>query len=125
MFFIGECEFKTHVPENVLNKGLANYIEGFSGICFQEHQVRDIENRLRNVKENGGISKSDHLNSLKERHSFPSRSSYQSSQPSQDESKCPRGGGRLIDRVAKKGTNAGRKFKGCSGYPKCHYILNS
>jgi len=119
VFFIGECEFKTPMPENVLNRGLADHIRSFSRVCFEDHQVRDIENRLRNVKENGGISKSDHLDSLKERHCSPSQPS-----DSSDQSKCPRCGGRLIERVAKKGTYAGRTFKGCSGYPACKYILN-
>jgi ssDNA-binding Zn-finger/Zn-ribbon topoisomerase 1 len=121
VFFIGECEFKTPMPNNVLSRGLADHVRSFSMVCFQDHQVRDIENRLRNVKENGSISKSDHLNSLKERHSNPS-----SHKPNlSDQSKCPRCGGRLIERVAKKGTYAGRTFKGCSGFPACKYILNS
>jgi len=38
-----------------------------------------------------------------------------------EEIKCPQCGGRLVKRVAKKGTNAGREFYGCSNYPKCRY----
>lgn len=34
---------------------------------------------------------------------------------------CPKCGGTLILRIAKKGTNAGNQFYGCSNYPKCHY----
>ena len=37
---------------------------------------------------------------------------------------CPRCGGKLILRTAKKGNNAGNSFWGCSNYPKCHYIEN-
>ena len=36
---------------------------------------------------------------------------------------CPRCGGDLVLRVAKKGTNAGNSFYGCSNYPKCRYVL--
>lgn len=35
---------------------------------------------------------------------------------------CPRCGGTLIFRQAKKGSNIGKAFYGCSNYPKCRYI---
>ena len=37
---------------------------------------------------------------------------------------CPRCGGQLILRTAKKGNNAGNQFYGCSNYPRCRYIQN-
>lgn len=37
---------------------------------------------------------------------------------------CPKCGGELILRVAKRGDNAGKKFYGCKNYPKCRYIYN-
>ncbi len=37
---------------------------------------------------------------------------------------CPWCGKELILRTAKKGTNAGNRFYGCSGYPQCKYIKN-
>jgi restriction system protein len=36
---------------------------------------------------------------------------------------CPRCGGHMIPRLAKKGVNAGSKFYGCSSFPKCRYTL--
>lgn len=41
-----------------------------------------------------------------------------------DQMVCPRCGGKLVLRTAGKGTNVGRKFWGCSNYPKCRYIKN-
>ena len=35
---------------------------------------------------------------------------------------CPRCGGKLLLRTAKKGANAGKKFYGCEKFPKCRYI---
>jgi ssDNA-binding Zn-finger/Zn-ribbon topoisomerase 1 len=35
---------------------------------------------------------------------------------------CPKCGGRLVPRVARRGTNAGRQFLGCSNFPRCRYI---
>lgn len=37
---------------------------------------------------------------------------------------CPKCGGKLILRTAKKGANQGNTFLGCSNFPKCHYIKN-
>lgn len=37
---------------------------------------------------------------------------------------CPRCGGNLIIRQAKRGSNTGKSFFGCSNYPKCRYIRN-
>ena len=37
---------------------------------------------------------------------------------------CPRCGSKLILRTAKKGTNVGNQFYGCSAFPKCRYIKN-
>ena len=37
---------------------------------------------------------------------------------------CPRCGGKLILRTAKRGSNIGNSFYGCSNYPKCRYIQN-
>lgn len=34
---------------------------------------------------------------------------------------CPKCGNTLIERIAKRGQNAGNKFLGCSNFPKCRY----
>ena len=38
------------------------------------------------------------------------------------ENRCPRCGGELVVRTVKKGEHKGKKFLGCSNYPKCRYI---
>ncbi|SCZ77507.1 NERD domain-containing protein [Pseudobutyrivibrio xylanivorans] len=37
---------------------------------------------------------------------------------------CPKCGGELVLRTAKKGDNAGNQFYGCSNFPKCRFIMN-
>ena len=37
---------------------------------------------------------------------------------------CPRCGAKIVLRTAKRGTNAGKQFYGCSAFPKCHYTRN-
>lgn len=41
-----------------------------------------------------------------------------------DEYICPKCGGKLVLRTAKKGANAGSQFYGCSNYPNCWYTKN-
>jgi len=37
---------------------------------------------------------------------------------------CPKCGGELILRTAKRGENAGKQFYGCLNYPQCRYVQN-
>ena len=37
---------------------------------------------------------------------------------------CPRCGGRLVARTAKRGEHAGHRFLGCETFPRCRYIEN-
>jgi hypothetical protein len=37
---------------------------------------------------------------------------------------CPRCGGKLVIRTAKRGKNAGNHFFGCSNYPDCRFTKN-
>lgn len=37
---------------------------------------------------------------------------------------CPKCGNKLVLRTAKKGSNVGKQFYGCSNYPNCRYIKN-
>jgi hypothetical protein len=38
---------------------------------------------------------------------------------------CPECGGRLVERVAKRGQHAGKPFVGCSGYPACKFMITT
>ncbi len=107
VIFTGESEFKTPMPENIIDRGLSRYIESFVERMLTEDQVEDIARTLRSLKDSSGLSKSDHLKSLEERHSSTTQ--------------CPRCGGSLVSRIAKQGAHAGQSFLGCSNYPRCRY----
>jgi restriction system protein len=107
VFFIGECEFKTPMPPNVLNGGLIPYIKSFKNMCLTYQQVSEIERRLMALKQDKSLTKEVHLDSLLKRH--------------ESESMCPRCGERLVRRVGRKGDSAGKPFLGCNGYPKCKF----
>jgi restriction system protein len=42
----------------------------------------------------------------------------------QQENNCPKCSSPLVKRIAKRGTNTGNEFFGCSGFPKCRYVEN-
>jgi len=43
--------------------------------------------------------------------------------PASIEPMCPKCGGKMLLRTAKKGANAGRQFWGCENYPKCRAMM--
>jgi hypothetical protein len=110
VFFIGDCEFKTSMPRNVLNSGLTSYIKEFTLSRFTSEQVREIENSLLSLKQDKTLNRQAHLTSLSERH--------------ESGTACPKCGGQLVNRVAKQGSVIGKSFLGCSRYPRCRYIKN-
>jgi restriction system protein len=107
VFFIGDCNFKTTMPSNVLSSGLIPYIKGFRNMCLTPQQVSDIETKLIALKSDDSFTNKEHLASLRQR--------YNSGDS------CPRCGKNLVRRTAQKGANAGKSFWGCSGYPKCKF----
>jgi hypothetical protein len=108
VFFIGDCEFKTDMPSNVLNSGLIPYIKEFRLARLSSQQVEQIEASLISLKQNKTLNRNAHLDSLRERHELTTI--------------CPRCGGSLVQRISKKGEFSGKPFLGCSNYPKCKYI---
>ncbi len=110
IYFSGDVEFKTSMPQNVLNSGLARYIKRHRSPLLFENSIEDIEYKLKNHKTWSSLTNRDHVKSLKRRH--------------QSNSHCPRCGSELVLRTAKQGPSAGSQFYGCSNYPKCRFSKN-
>jgi len=108
VFFIGDCEFKTEMPPNVLNRGLIPYIKEFRQALISPQQVAQIEAALISLKQDKSLNRRAHLDSLRERH--------------ESTTICPHCGGALVQRVSKTGKFAGKPFLGCSNYPRCKYL---
>lgn len=107
VFFIGECTFKAPMPENVLNSGLSNYIKSYHQILLSPPEVDRISSEIKTLKDNPNFSRKEHLQSLRDRHASTTI--------------CPKCGSELVERIARKGPNAGSTFLGCSNFPKCRY----
>ena len=105
--FVGDVEFKTELPPNVLRSGLSSYIKQFGEVVLSDDEVERISGLLSNVKSESKISKSEHIQSLKERHS--------------SNTICPKCGSDLVIREVKQGERKGSQFLGCSSYPRCRF----
>lgn len=108
VMFIGESQFKTSMPTNVLDRGYSSYIKSKTRQLLSTEEVDKIYSSLKSGKiKNSSATKQQHINSLKERFSSTTT--------------CPKCGSSLILRTAKKGKNIGAKFYGCTAFPKCRF----
>lgn len=103
-------KFKNKMPENVITwHEYTRYIKSKKDILFTDEEVDRICIQLQNIKDEttflGGLR---HAKSLQDRYSSTTI--------------CPKCGGKLVERISKKGQNAGTNFLGCENYPRCVYI---
>ncbi len=83
--------------------------------------INKIYERLYPLTQVGELEKMEHIETIKKRYEKPVLS--KTTTETQDK-KCPRCGGKLVLKVAKRGNYAGSKFYGCANYPGCKYIEN-
>lgn len=108
IIFWGSCEFKTPMPDNVLNNSYTPYIKSKKQCLLTEDEVELICSELKKVKDSMGfISDWHHVRDVKRR--------YEST------TVCPKCGGNLLERTSHTGKRAGQQFIGCENYPRCHY----
>ncbi len=112
--FVGDSTFKTNMPENVTYAG--GYIRYIKS--RQEAVLSDVEVRLAIQKiEHGRLSQSiktnvEHVSHVK------TVIEKKASEPN-----CPKCSGRMVQREVKKGKNLGKRFWGCTRFPKCRGML--
>jgi len=111
VYFVGDCQFKTQLPANVLKSGLGRYIKKFRNRVLSPEGVDRLIRTLEKHVSESSLTTRDHVRSLRERHA--------------SSTVCPRCGSNLIVRTAKKGPNAGSKFLGCENYPRCRFTKNA
>lgn len=70
IFFIGDCQFKTPMPPNVLNHGLLQWIENHRSPIINPDQVTRIRESLANHERSTDrkAAARQHLRNLKKRH---------------------------------------------------------
>ncbi len=88
---------------------------------MSKSKINEIYDKLYPLTQMGELEKTEHIENIKKRYDKP----VSSNEPTKVQDKiCPRCGGKLTLKVAKRGNYAGNKFYGCENYPECKYIEN-
>ncbi|AOS83569.1 nuclease [Chlorobaculum limnaeum] len=112
--FVGDSTFKTPMPPNVTCCGrYIGYIKSFHEPVLSESEVQSALVQIQSGRlETTRKTNRKHVQKLQAR-----------SDPSADR-KCPKCGSAMVLRTAKRGANMGKKFLGCSAFPKCRVVQN-
>ncbi|WCH28889.1 nuclease-related domain-containing protein [Aeromonas salmonicida] len=133
IYFIGDCTFKTPMPDNVMNRGLIRYIKGKTTPVLTPAEVtRVIDTIQRGRLAANWQTHRQHVAQLKARHGVATQPvpasipTYHSPSPPAAIHKansqcpmCPNCGNPMVLRTASRGDNKGNQFWGCSNFPKC------
>jgi len=112
--FVGECEFKTPMPENVFcGLSYTKYIKSFDEERLSPLQIRQTLSKLQRKRLKQGLTTDrEHVDNLKQR--------KQSKPTTSNQNICSRCGSQMIKRINRKN---GQEFYGCSSYPRCKNTL--
>ncbi|WP_323912167.1 nuclease-related domain-containing protein [Aeromonas caviae] len=134
IYFIGDCTFKTPMPDNVMNRGLIRYIKEKTTQVLTPADIIQVVKTIQQTRLTPNWqTHRQHVAQLKARHLAPSRkspsatlladnttaSSHILPAPTEQSPACPRCGNLMVLRTASRGEHKGTQFWGCSGYPKC------
>ena len=113
--FIGDSTFKTEMPENVIYGGrYLQYIKSKKQAVLSESEVNEISRKI----ESGRLLTSSKTN----REHVDHVKKIVTEKEDNTAKYCPKCGSSMVVREVKKGQNIGKKFLGCSGFPKCRYV---
>jgi len=110
--FAGQSTFKTSMPANVTRGGgFITYIKSFDTPVLSEPEVKSAVDQIQSGRL--APSRATHRRHVQQlgKRSNPSA-----------ERQCPKCGSRMVLRTARRGSNAGNQFWGCSSYPGCRYM---
>ncbi len=109
--FVGNSTFKTEQPDNVVSLlHLVPYLKRFYRPVLDHETIDHYAYILRKHIHDNPTTLSEHIQNVKQNQINP---------------RCPRCGKPMVLRTAKKGSNAGSNFWGCSNYPKCRGTKSS
>lgn len=113
--FIGDSDFKTPMPENVVYAGgYIRFIKSKQQPILSDSEVREVCHKIETGRLKPSIKTHfDHVNHVK-------TIVEQKQKPISNA--CPRCGKPMVLRTARNGDHQGRQFWGCSGYPQCRKV---
>ena len=113
--FIGDSDFKTPIPENVVYAGgYIHFIKSKQQPVLTDIEVDEVCRKIQfgrlvpSVKTH--VEHVRHVKAIVEQ------------KQQKIENACPKCGRPMVLRTAKSGDNQGNQFLGCSGFPKCRAI---
>ncbi len=108
--FVGDSTFKTPMPENVTyGFGYIRFVKSKSIQVISDEEVKTIADKIEAGRLTPSIDTNrEHLKNVKNIVNEKRRNHA-----------CPKCGSPMVIREAKKGPNQGKKFWGCSKFPKC------
>lgn len=114
--FVGDSTFKTPMPDNVVYAGgYIRFIKSKTQPILSDSEVLDICARI----ESGRLKPSIKTHREHVRHV---RNIIEEKHNRVNENLCPKCGKPMVLRTASRGTNQGKQFWGCSGFPKCRTV---
>lgn len=127
--FSERCELKnvtvTSTVHHVIKREqLLNAIQQNAKIVGNCLSVQDIDmlyEKLYPLTQVNKEQKQIHIENIRKKHVTMGQKEVEKNKYNR---KCPRCGGELIIRTAKKGNRAGKQFWGCKNYPECKFIEN-
>lgn len=134
IFFIGDCTFKTPMPDNVMNRGLIRYVKGITTPVLAENEVALVVDTIQQGRLAANWqTHRQHVAQLKARHGKTPTKPVPASVPSAhhpapptaiypanlQSPMCPRCGNPMVLRTAGRGDNKGKPFWGCREFPTC------
>lgn len=97
-----------------------------AGKQLSSEKIDELFEKLYPLTQINEAKKIIHIRNIQQRaqENFSQNISATAAIPNVEKKLCPRCGGRLVMRVASKGKRQGKRFLGCSNYPRCRYIEN-
>jgi len=117
--FVGESTFKTAMPENVTKGGgYIRYIKSKTKVLLSENAAHNLIEEIESARLKSSIK----TNILHAQHvrEIVTEKSAQAQSPAIKA--CPECGSNMVLRNAKKGSDIGNQFWGCSAFPKCRTV---
>lgn len=121
--FVGDCTFKTELPENVIYAGgCIRYIKSKTEAHFTGPQVDAYVAAIENGRLEPGLTTNlRHVKHVK--NIVDAKQNSRTVSP--DKAKfCEKCAAPMVLREAKKGAKVGNKFWGCSTFPKCRAVAD-
>ncbi len=114
--FVGDSTFKTEMPKNVTQGGgYIRFIKSQTEQRLSEAEVQDVVEKI----ESGRLAATFRTHRAHTAHvkDIVARK--------EGEPRCPKCQGEMVQRIVKRGQNAGKEFLGCKTFPKCRGVVDA